>query len=261
MVLGVANRVLYKMALQPLSDYVFFLAQFQTFAYVIVYFAVLGWKLYGYGPLLQLSNAMHAPIYSVEVDALQGKNGDMAGSSSDRQEEVSVHRCRRLTVPGSCCSPPFPLLCIINPAQIRAGSLHCGWLFSIVFCHHDLSPPKQMSHIMKLPLLRNSCLNKGDQTTRCSRAVLVVQCHSCFPTLHAMFRGRVAQHLGVSATHVASKRGFLQVLGFLGAARLPGVVLPLISQSILLWQIALARIFLGRRLQLIQANVLPHCIL
>ena len=28
--LGVCNRVLYKMALVPLKDYVFFLAQFQT---------------------------------------------------------------------------------------------------------------------------------------------------------------------------------------------------------------------------------------
>lgn len=34
------------MALNPLSDYVFFLAQFQTFAYVLLYFAVLGYKRY-----------------------------------------------------------------------------------------------------------------------------------------------------------------------------------------------------------------------
>ena len=33
MTFGVANRVLYKMALVPLGDYVFFLAQFQTFGY------------------------------------------------------------------------------------------------------------------------------------------------------------------------------------------------------------------------------------
>jgi hypothetical protein len=31
MAFGVFNRVLYKMALVPLGDYVFFLAQFQTF--------------------------------------------------------------------------------------------------------------------------------------------------------------------------------------------------------------------------------------
>ncbi|CAL5218945.1 g696 [Coccomyxa viridis] len=41
MALGVANRVLYKMALVPLGDYVFFLAQFQTFGYVAVYFTAL----------------------------------------------------------------------------------------------------------------------------------------------------------------------------------------------------------------------------
>ena len=46
MALGVANRVLYKMVLNPLSDYVFFLAQFQTFSYVGVYFAVLAYKRY-----------------------------------------------------------------------------------------------------------------------------------------------------------------------------------------------------------------------
>ncbi|KAK9809203.1 hypothetical protein WJX72_011262 [[Myrmecia] bisecta] len=37
MVTGVANRVMYKMALVPLQNYVFFLAQFQTFGYVLVY--------------------------------------------------------------------------------------------------------------------------------------------------------------------------------------------------------------------------------
>ncbi|CAK0779329.1 hypothetical protein CVIRNUC_004745 [Coccomyxa viridis] len=41
MAFGVANRVLYKMALVPLGDYVFFLAQFQTFGYVVVYFSAL----------------------------------------------------------------------------------------------------------------------------------------------------------------------------------------------------------------------------
>ncbi len=31
MTFGVFNRILYKMALVPLGDYIFFLAQFQTF--------------------------------------------------------------------------------------------------------------------------------------------------------------------------------------------------------------------------------------
>ena len=38
---GVANRVLYKLALVPMGDYVFFLAQFQTFGYCAVYFTAL----------------------------------------------------------------------------------------------------------------------------------------------------------------------------------------------------------------------------
>ncbi|KAK9915593.1 hypothetical protein WJX75_001294 [Coccomyxa subellipsoidea] len=41
MTFGVFNRILYKMALVPLGDYIFFLAQFQTFSYVVVYFTAL----------------------------------------------------------------------------------------------------------------------------------------------------------------------------------------------------------------------------
>ncbi|XP_021772194.1 protein CLT1, chloroplastic-like [Chenopodium quinoa] len=40
-VLGVANRVLYKLALVPLKHYPFFLAQLATFGYVFVYFSIL----------------------------------------------------------------------------------------------------------------------------------------------------------------------------------------------------------------------------
>uniref|UniRef100_A0A7N0VEC7 Uncharacterized protein n=1 Tax=Kalanchoe fedtschenkoi TaxID=63787 RepID=A0A7N0VEC7_KALFE len=40
-VLGVGNRVLYKLALVPLKNYPFFLAQFATFGYVVVYFTIL----------------------------------------------------------------------------------------------------------------------------------------------------------------------------------------------------------------------------
>uniref|UniRef100_A0A7N0VIM8 Uncharacterized protein n=1 Tax=Kalanchoe fedtschenkoi TaxID=63787 RepID=A0A7N0VIM8_KALFE len=39
--LAVANRVLYKLALVPLKQYPFFLAQFSTFGYVAVYFSIL----------------------------------------------------------------------------------------------------------------------------------------------------------------------------------------------------------------------------
>ncbi|KAF5745013.1 hypothetical protein HS088_TW07G00594 [Tripterygium wilfordii] len=40
-VFGVANRVLYKLALVPLKHYPFFLAQLATFGYIIVYFSIL----------------------------------------------------------------------------------------------------------------------------------------------------------------------------------------------------------------------------
>ncbi|KAF7153205.1 hypothetical protein RHSIM_Rhsim01G0195400 [Rhododendron simsii] len=40
-VLGVGNRVLYKLALVPLRHYPFFLAQLATFGYVVVYFSIL----------------------------------------------------------------------------------------------------------------------------------------------------------------------------------------------------------------------------
>ncbi|KAL9267728.1 CLT1, chloroplastic-like protein, partial [Drosera capensis] len=40
-VLGVGNRVLYKLALVPLKQYPFFLAQLATFGYVLVYFSIL----------------------------------------------------------------------------------------------------------------------------------------------------------------------------------------------------------------------------
>ncbi|KAL5222776.1 hypothetical protein ABZP36_027489 [Zizania latifolia] len=39
--LGTGNRVLYKLALVPLREYPFFLAQFATFGYVVVYFSIL----------------------------------------------------------------------------------------------------------------------------------------------------------------------------------------------------------------------------
>ncbi|XVE60626.1 hypothetical protein DITRI_Ditri05aG0142900 [Diplodiscus trichospermus] len=39
--LAVANRVLYKLALVPMKEYPFFLAQFTTFGYVVIYFSIL----------------------------------------------------------------------------------------------------------------------------------------------------------------------------------------------------------------------------
>lgn len=39
--LAVANRVLYKLALVPMKEFPFFLAQFTTFGYVVIYFSIL----------------------------------------------------------------------------------------------------------------------------------------------------------------------------------------------------------------------------
>lgn len=42
--LAVVNRVLYKLALVPMKDYPFFMAQLTTFGYVILYFSILYWR-------------------------------------------------------------------------------------------------------------------------------------------------------------------------------------------------------------------------
>ena len=61
-VTGVANRVLYKLALVPMGDYVFVLSQFQTFGYCLVYFSFLfsrfRWVLFE----LQLSLLLSAEL-------------------------------------------------------------------------------------------------------------------------------------------------------------------------------------------------------
>jgi len=56
-VTAVVNRILYRMALVPLGNYVFFLAQFQTFGYVIAYALVL---------LFQFNNgSLHPKAWSI----------------------------------------------------------------------------------------------------------------------------------------------------------------------------------------------------
>lgn len=43
--LGALNRVLYRLALVPLRDYVFFLAQAQNIGYIVIYYFLL-WVRY-----------------------------------------------------------------------------------------------------------------------------------------------------------------------------------------------------------------------
>lgn len=42
---GVANRVLYRLALVPMADHIWALAQLQTFGYVLVYGSILLWRV------------------------------------------------------------------------------------------------------------------------------------------------------------------------------------------------------------------------
>jgi hypothetical protein len=48
--LGTLNRVLYRLALVPLRDYVFFLAQAQNIGYIVIYYFLL-WVRYRYALL------------------------------------------------------------------------------------------------------------------------------------------------------------------------------------------------------------------
>lgn len=59
------------------------------------------------------------------------------------------------------------------------------------------------------------------------------------------------QRLGLFAA-MGLLEALASLLGFAAAARLPGVLLPLLGQSILLWQVALGRLVLRKRLGVAQ---------
>ena len=50
-----------------------------------------------------------------------------------------------------------------------------------------------------------------------------------------------------------------QLLGFIGASKLPGVVLPLLQQSLLIWQVTLAYLVLNKRLDSVQVMMHYSC--
>lgn len=58
---------------------------------------------------------------------------------------------------------------------------------------------------------------------------------------------------------IGGLEAFSQLLGFIGASKLPGVVLPLLQQSLLIWQVTLAYLVLNKRLDSIQVGLLCHC--
>lgn len=79
--LAVGNRVLYKLALVPLKNYPFFLAQFATFGYVVVYFSILYFRYHAgivTDEMLSLPKSRYLAVGLLE--ALAAASGMAAGA-------------------------------------------------------------------------------------------------------------------------------------------------------------------------------------
>ncbi|XP_027331034.1 protein CLT1, chloroplastic [Abrus precatorius] len=80
-VLGVGNRVLYKLALVPLKQYPFFLAQLATFGYVIVYYGILYMRYHAGIVTEEMLSAPKTPFIVVGLlEALASATGMAAGA-------------------------------------------------------------------------------------------------------------------------------------------------------------------------------------
>ncbi|KAL8055586.1 hypothetical protein ABFX02_04G065900 [Erythranthe guttata] len=80
-VLGVGNRVLYKLALVPLKHYPFFLAQLATFGYVIVYFSILYLRYQSGKVTDEMLSLPKSPLIAVGLlEALAAASGMAAGA-------------------------------------------------------------------------------------------------------------------------------------------------------------------------------------
>ncbi|XP_021279050.1 protein CLT1, chloroplastic isoform X2 [Herrania umbratica] len=80
-VLGVGNRVLYKLALVPLKHYPFFLAQLATFGYVLVYFSILHLRYHAGIVTDEMLSMPKAPFLAVGLlEALAAATGMAAGA-------------------------------------------------------------------------------------------------------------------------------------------------------------------------------------
>ncbi|KAJ9542773.1 hypothetical protein OSB04_029279 [Centaurea solstitialis] len=79
--LGVGNRVLYKLALVPLKQYPFFLAQLATFGYVAVYFSILHFRYRAGIVTDEMLSMPKAPLLAVGLlEALGAACGMAAGA-------------------------------------------------------------------------------------------------------------------------------------------------------------------------------------
>lgn len=72
MATGVANRVLYKMALVPMGNYVFVLSQFQTFGYLLVYFGILATRYRCSMPSIALTFHKYSARTSLQLATAYG---------------------------------------------------------------------------------------------------------------------------------------------------------------------------------------------
>ncbi|KAF9592236.1 hypothetical protein IFM89_012812 [Coptis chinensis] len=80
-ILGVGNRVLYKLALVPLKHYPFFLAQLATFGYVLVYFSILYFRYHAGIVTDEMLSMPKAPFLAVGLlEALAAASGMAAGA-------------------------------------------------------------------------------------------------------------------------------------------------------------------------------------
>ncbi|XAR60301.1 hypothetical protein NMG60_11033613 [Bertholletia excelsa] len=80
-ILGVGNRVLYKLALVPLKRYPFFLAQLATFGYVVVYFSILYARYHAGIVTDEMLSLPKAPFLGVGLlEALGAASGMAAGA-------------------------------------------------------------------------------------------------------------------------------------------------------------------------------------
>ncbi|ERN18450.1 protein CLT1, chloroplastic isoform X1 [Amborella trichopoda] len=81
MMFGVANRVLYKMALIPLKQYPFFLAQIATFGYVAIYFTILHFRYHAGIVTDEMLALPKSRLFAVGfLEALAAASGMAAGA-------------------------------------------------------------------------------------------------------------------------------------------------------------------------------------
>ncbi|KAI3857920.1 hypothetical protein MKW98_011186 [Papaver atlanticum] len=89
-ILGVGNRVLYKLALVPLKQYPFFLAQLATFGYVVVYFSVLYFRYHAGIVTDEMLALPKAPFVGVGIlEALAAASG-MAAAAMLSGESIPI---------------------------------------------------------------------------------------------------------------------------------------------------------------------------